>query len=382
MDRHRGVRVQAQMRCAWLLATLAVACGGAPSPARVATSAPPPVIEPPCKGDACSAPVEKEARYELPDNDAQPTQVNPTASDTASCATVGVVAASAELGNYADREALAPAITSHTQRCEQLGLAIAARTCAAQQKDLRSIEYCAPGMAPDQALTVVTPTACVALFKDIDKRLAGRPFFDYEVAWWTPRSSAFLTSCKSDRWTQSLADCVKIQRADYCVTHGPGPLLVTLQALIGKENQRLAEEAVLRDKAYAEPTKYPKVKIAVVKPGACAQLVRSVTKRYTTTPQPNLWERDWWVPRAKNYEASCKKDRWTVELGACIRLQHAGNCHQYAPAMLREKLYAVYNAPVTQGPSNSSADPASSNHAVQNGAVTPVSDNMRATRPR
>lgn len=338
------------MRCAWLLTTLAVACGGAPPPAPVARSAPLPLIEPPCKGDACSAPVEKEARYELPDIDTQPPQIDLSASDTASCAMVGAVAASAELGNYADREALAPAITKYTQRCEQVGLAIATRTCAAQQKDLRSIEYCAPGMAPDQALPVVTPTACVALFKDIDKRLAGRPFFDNEVVWWRPRSRAFLTSCKNDRWTQSYADCVKVQRADYCVTQGPGPLLVTLQAMIGKDNQRLAEETALRDKAYAEPTKYPTVKLALVKPGACAQLVKSVTKRYTTTPQPNLWERDWWVPRAKSYEASCKQDRWTVEVGACIRLQHAGYCHAYAPAKLREKLYAVYYAPVTQGP--------------------------------
>jgi hypothetical protein len=291
-----------------------------------------------CTGDECSAPLEKEPRFEPPNPDEfRPDEVG-TPADAATCTTVGEVLASMEVGNYAEPEERAPVVAKHSAICDALKLDQATRSCIAEQGDKMSIAYCSPEMVPDTKLEIVAADECTALIKAASDRLAGRPAYDWEKKWWSPRSDAFLASCKKDRWTKQLGDCVKNGQAQYCSQYqAVRPLQTKLDAMLVEANTKEQEQRQLWVKAYEEPKKYPQIKIAIVGGAACADIIKAVNTRIEKQGAQS-WEKTWWTPRAKQYLASCKKDRWTVEVGDCVKVQHPTNCYQYAPPSLQRKM--------------------------------------------
>ncbi len=303
--------------------------------------APPP--EPACIGDECSAPLEKVPRYEQPGPDEGPPHVMGTPAELASCAIVGEALASAELGNYADPEDRAPIAAKHAATCKALRLDQATRTCIAQQQgDKISIAYCSPEMVPDTKLHFVAPAECAALIKAASDRFAGRASYDWEKKWWTARADLFLASCKRDRWTAQVGECVKNGQAQYCSQYQEvRPLQVKLTAMHSEANRREQERRELWSRAYDAPAKYPQVKIELVKASACPDIIAAVTTRVEKLG-PQSWEKTWWTPRAKAYLASCKKDRWTVEVGDCMKTLPPNTCYQYAPPTLQQKLVKLY----------------------------------------
>lgn len=295
-----------------------------------------------CTGDECSAPLEKEPRFEPPNPDEfRPPDAPGTPAETASCTTIGEVMASLEVGNYADPDERAPVVAKHTATCESLKLDQATRACVAEQGDKASIAYCSPELVPDIKLEIVAAADCTAVIKAASDRLAGRPAFDWEKKWWSPRADFYLASCKKDRWTKQLADCVKMGQAQYCSYQTARPLQVKLEAMMVEANKKEQERNELWAKAYAEPKKYPQVKVEIVKASACADIMKAVNVRIEKQG-PQSWEKTWWTPRAKAYLASCKKDRWTLEVGDCVKTQYPGNCYGYAPPGLQQKLIQLY----------------------------------------
>ena len=295
-----------------------------------------------CAGTECEAKLETEPRFEPPNPDeVRPPDAIGTPAESADCATVGEVVASTEVGNYAEPEVRGPAVSKYTAACAALKLEQATRTCIAEQGDKLSIAYCSPEMVPDTKLEIVAAAECTALIKAASDRLASRPAFDWERKWWGPRADAYLASCKKDRWTRQLADCVKSSQAQYCSYQAVRPLQVKLDAMLVEANRKEQEQRELWAKAYAEPKKYPQVKVAIVSAAGCAEIMKAVNVR-AEKQGPQSWEKTWWTPRAKLYLASCKKDRWTVEVGDCVKTQHPSNCYQYAPPALQQKLIQLY----------------------------------------
>ncbi len=307
-------------------------------------------ITPMCSGDECSAPLEKEPRFEPPNPDEfRPDEVVATPAESADCATVGEVVASTEVGNYAEPEARAPVVAKYTASCDALRLDQATRTCIAEQADKASIAYCSPEMVPDTTVEIVSATECDAVIKAANDRLAARPAFDWEKKWWSPRASSYLASCKKDRWTKQLGDCVRNGQAQYCSYQAVRPLQTKIDAMLVEANKKEAERQQVWAQAYAEPKKFPKVKVDIVSARACAGIMKAVKERIDKQG-PQSWEKTWWTPRAKAYEASCKKDRWTLEVGDCVKTQYPGNCYQYAPPPLQQKLIALYQQALPAAP--------------------------------
>jgi hypothetical protein len=327
----------------WLALVALVGCSSASSTKPTTTVAAPPPPTPMCTGDECSAPLEKEPRFEPPNPDEfRPPDEPGTLAETADCKVVGEVLASTEVGNYAEPEERAPVVAKHTATCESLKLDQATRTCIAEQGDKMSIAYCAPEIVPDTKLEIVAATECDAIVKSANDRLATRAAYDWEKKWWTPRANAFLASCKKDRWTKQIGDCVKNGQAQYCAQYqAVRPLQTKLDAMLVEANKQENERISLWHKAYAEPKKYPQVKLDIVKAGACADIMKAVNVRIEKQG-PSSWEKTWWTPRAKAYLASCKKDRWTAEVADCVKTMYPGNCYQYAPQGLQQKMIQLY----------------------------------------
>lgn len=303
-----------------------------------------------CSGAECEAKLEKEQRFEPPNPDEfRPPDEVGTPAETATCATVGQVVASIEVGNYAEPEERAPAVAKHTSTCEALKLDQATRTCIAEQGDKNSIAYCAPEMLPDTKVEILAAAECDAVIKAASDRLANRPAFDWEKKWWSPRAAGYLASCKKDRWTKTLGECVKNGQAQYCSYQTVRPLQVRIDAMLVEANKKEQEQRELWAKAYAEPKKYPQVKVEIVTTRGCADIMKAVNTR-VEKQGPQSWEKTWWTPRAKQYDASCKKDRWTVEVGDCVKTQHPSNCYQYAPPALQQKLIQLYQTALPAPP--------------------------------
>lgn len=295
-----------------------------------------------CSGDECSAPLEKEVRYEAPGvGEDRPPEIEQTPAESATCATVGQVLASIEVGNYAEPGEREPVVEKHTQACEQLKLDQATRTCVAQQSDKMSIAYCAPALVPDVAMEIVPASECDAVIKRANDRMAKQPSFAYERKWWDPRASGYAASCKKDRWTKQFATCIEQSQAQYCSYSAVMPLQVAINAMLTEAAKKEQEQRELWAKAYAEPKKYPQVKLALVRPGECKAIIKAVDDRIMKNGAGN-WEQTWWKPRAKLYAASCRKDRWTQEVGDCVRTQYPANCYAYAPQPLQQKMIALY----------------------------------------
>jgi hypothetical protein len=337
-----GSRVGTGMRSLVLVAL--VGCSGAASTTPKPTEPAPTPVTPVCSGSDCEAKLEKDVRYEPPGPGPatdQPEIVDATPPESATCATVGQVMASIDVGNYAEPGERAPAVAKHTQECEKLQLDQAARTCVAQQMDKLSIAYCAPKLVPDVSLEIVEPSQCDALMKTANDRIAKKPAFDYERKWWEPRASGYAASCKKDRWTKQLADCIAQSQAQYCSYAAVMPLQTAINGMLIEAQKKEQEQRELWAKAYAEPKKYPQVKLALVRPGDCKALMKAASDRIAKNGAGN-WEQTWWTPRAKAYDASCRTDRWTQEVGDCVKTQYPGNCYAYAPAPLQQKMIALY----------------------------------------
>jgi hypothetical protein len=310
----------------------------------------PPAVTPMCSGPECDAKLEVAPRFEPPGpEDDRPPDVAATPSETADCALVGSVVASTEVGNYAEPSERAPVIAKYTAACEAQKLDQPTRTCIAEQGDKASIAYCAPTIVPDTKIEIIAATECDAIIKGTNEQMSKRIAFDYERKWWEPRAEAYLASCKKDRWTRPFADCVKLSQPQYCTYQAVRPLQTVLNAMLVETNKKEQEQRDLWNKAYAEPKKYPKVKLSLVNGRGCADIIKAVDARIVKQG-PQSWERTWWQPRVKTYAASCRKDRWTVEVGECIRIQHPSNCYQYAPPALQQKLIALYQAALPAPP--------------------------------
>lgn len=335
-----GLRVSTGMR--WMAVAVLVGCSTTATTTPTKTASAPPPVEPMCKGTECEAPLEKEPRYEPPNPDEfRPPEEVATPAESATCKTVGEVMASTEVGNYAEREEREPVVAKHTAACEALKLDQATRTCIAQQGDKASIAYCSPEMVPDLKIEIMVAADCDAMIKGANERMAKRGPLDYEKKWWSPRAEAYLASCKKDRWTKQLGECVKNGQAQYCSYQAVQPLQLVINALLVETNKKEQEQRELWAKAYAEPKKYPQVKLDLVSGRGCAEIMKAVAARIEKQG-PQSWEKTWWTPRAKAYAASCRKDRWTAEVGECIKIQHPSGCYGYAPQPLQQKLIQLY----------------------------------------
>lgn len=327
-----------------LVALFALAsCSSATTTTTPKTTVPAPTpVVPMCTGVECEAKLEPAARFEPPNPDEfRPPDAVGTPPETATCATVGEVVASTEVGNYAEPEVREPAVAKYTALCEAQKLDQEARTCVAQQGDKPSIAYCAPAMAPDVPMELFPTSECDAAIKAATARLATRPASDWEKKWWTPRAQTFLASCKKDRWTKLVGECVRAGSPQSCSYQAVRPLQVKLEAMLVAANVKEQQERDLFAKAYAEPKKYPRVKVPLVDARGCTAIMKAAKARIDKQG-PTSWEAQWWTPRAKAYAQSCAKDRWTLEVGDCVKTQFPGNCYQFAPAPLQQKLIQLY----------------------------------------
>lgn len=334
-----------------LWVALAGCSSAASTTPRATVGAPPPPVEPMCSGVECEAKLETEPRFEPPNPEEwRPPDAEVTPPEQATCAMVGEVVASIEVGNYADPEERAPVVAKHAAICDALKLDQATRTCIAEQGDKMSIAYCSPEMVPDTKIEIVAAADCTAAIDAANARLASRPAYDWEKKWWSPRAAAFLASCKKDRWTKQLGDCVKNGQAQYCSQYqGVRPLQVKLDAMLQETNKKEQERQQLWAQAYLEPKKYPHVKVELVKPRACAEIIKAANARIEKQGGQS-WEKTWWTPRAKAYATSCRKDRWTIEVGDCVKMQYAANCYQYAPPALQQKLFKLHQQALPGAP--------------------------------
>ncbi len=123
---------------------------------------------------------------------------------------------------------------------------------------------CSPAMAPDVPMELFPTSECDAAIKAATARLATRPASDWEKKWWTPRAQTFLASCKKDRWTKLVGECVRAGSPQSCSYQAVRPLQVKLEAMLVAANVKEQQERDLFAKAYAEPKKYPQVKLALV----------------------------------------------------------------------------------------------------------------------
>lgn len=351
-DRSLGSRVSPKVRAILPISLVGALLGCAPRTTSPPASPPPAIAPRPlapmtCPDPAgCAAPIEEGPRFEAPgDGEAPPTIV----ATEADCAGVGLAMAAFELGNYAAADALAAASAQHEARCAELRLDQEARTCVFEAPDTASAAYCAPALVPTVTIEIVEPAACTAVFDTIRAQMTKRSRIDVQRRWWTPREAAYLASCRTDRWTRQIATCFQATYPSGCSYQAPAPLRTKLLALEAREAQREREALARWNAAYAAPRKHPTVKLALVSRRGCARILRAVDKRLAALPAHH-WEPTWWKPRRAALAASCRRDRWTREFGACVAELPANGCITLAPSLLQQKLYAAINRPAPPPP--------------------------------
>ena len=182
--------------------------------------------------EGCSAPVDYPNQYKLPDEarpapGPDPWGPGPTgATRQATCLDVGHTLASLELGNWAEEEVLAPAISKHRQACARAELDKDERQCIFEATDKNAIAWCAPRMVPGAKIAVIAAKDCepiTAIMRQQTKAYyQSQPIVEKQVI-------AIEESCAKDRWTTTLGDCVKNVPypgyvSMYCANAGPLPL--------------------------------------------------------------------------------------------------------------------------------------------------------------
>lgn len=154
----------------------------------------------------------------------------------ASCDDVAHALASIELGNWADEEALAPAIAKHRAACTKARLDEDERQCIFEATDKDAIAWCAPRMVPGAQIATVAAKDCESILTTLRAQATlyqpSQPIVEKQVG-------AIAESCTKDRWTIPFGDCVRnlpypTYVSAYCA--GAAPL-----ALRKKIESRLAQ---------------------------------------------------------------------------------------------------------------------------------------------
>lgn len=144
----------------------------------------------------------------------------------ASCDDVAHALASMDLGNWADEDALAPAIAKHKAACVKAKLDQDERQCVFEAIDKTGIAYCAPRMVPGAQVETVAAKDCGPAMDMMRQQAKAygdqQPLLERQIA-------AIQTSCEKDRWTPPFRDCVHDVPypgyvSAYCAGAAPAPL--------------------------------------------------------------------------------------------------------------------------------------------------------------
>ncbi len=180
----------------------------------------------------CVPPPDYPNEYKVPDEDhpgsgADPWGPGPAGeAKQATCDDVGHALASMELGNWADEEALAPAVAKHRSACMKTKLDQAERQCVFEATDKTGIAYCAPRMVPGSEVAVVAAKDCEPITTNMRQQTkayyASQPIVEKLMV-------AVEESCAKDRWTIPFGECVRSVPYPgyintYCAGAAPAPL--------------------------------------------------------------------------------------------------------------------------------------------------------------
>jgi hypothetical protein len=238
------------MTRAWFL--LLAACGSATATRPTARPAPhAPELHPIEKGGTCptdtgcEAVFDQPGRHEPPDDtssppaDRAPNDGGPVAPDL-TCAGVAEVTASFEVGNYAEPDVRAAAVTKYEDACANLHLNAEERTCVVGSRDRATALYCVPRLYPETPYPLVEAKACAAIVAPMRKRAAGYKLPAARKRAVDRRLEVIEGSCKHDRWPTALGVCTQTQGFAYigyetqplaaCWYTAPEPLRTVLSA--------------------------------------------------------------------------------------------------------------------------------------------------------
>ena len=183
----------------------------------------------------CEAPVPGEPQFKLPDSDhpapPQDQNLGILESREATCEDVGVNLAALDLGNYAERDKLAPLVAKYRAQCTKLKLTKDERQCVFESTDRPSVTWCAPRMMAGAQVALVEPRECPDIAKQM--RIRTEQAQPGQNAW-PKQLAAMQASCEQDRWTVSFRDCVNsvpfpTYVDSYCGNAAPAPLRKKLQ---------------------------------------------------------------------------------------------------------------------------------------------------------
>jgi hypothetical protein len=176
----------------------------------------------------CEAPIETEARFEVPDAEHGPPgdpNLGPTTIVEATCAEIGQSLAAFEVGNYAEEVNRRPVVAKYTARCTEARLDREARQCAFEAADQLTVEYCAPSLMSLYHVPLVAPRNCI----DITNRIRAQHALPAEDKVSIRMLARLQTSCEQDRWTLAFGMCARnVATAAYvmgsCQHIAPAPL--------------------------------------------------------------------------------------------------------------------------------------------------------------
>lgn len=228
------------IRWASILITVA-ACASSPPAARLF---PPGTGE--CPDKDCGVALDEDGTFASPDDGHRvppgDPDLGPSEKIQASCADVGISAASLQVGNYAEEAERAPIASKYRARCTRLRLDPVERQCVYEAPDAASMAYCAPRFWPELKVELVDPATCPALTNQIRDQmnavLSGQPRQDV----WDRMLVAIQSSCERDRWTTAFAQCAAQQQyptyvLPYCQQAAPASLYSRMEDRLAKAAQ-------------------------------------------------------------------------------------------------------------------------------------------------